>query len=43
MFRRSIAFFKTLTALAVLVLLAGCSSLSPYSNVTKTQPETDRQ
>lgn len=28
-------FFKTLTALAALVLLAGCSSLSPYSHVTK--------
>jgi type VI secretion system protein ImpI len=29
-------FFKTLTALTVLVLLAGCSSLSPYSKVTKS-------
>ena len=35
MSRRSTAFFKTLTALTVLVLLAGCSSLSPYSKVTK--------
>jgi len=35
MSRRSTAFFKTLTALTMLVLLAGCSSLSPYSKVTK--------
>ncbi|MFJ3368179.1 type VI secretion system lipoprotein TssJ [Pseudomonas sp. NPDC086251] len=35
MSRCSTAFFKTLTAFAVLVLLAGCSSLSPYSHVTK--------
>ncbi|AXI64226.1 MULTISPECIES: type VI secretion system lipoprotein TssJ [Pseudomonas] len=35
MSRRSTAFFKTLTALTLLVLLAGCSSLSPYSKVTK--------
>lgn len=35
MSRRSTAFFKTLTALAALVLMAGCSSLSPYSNITK--------
>ncbi|WP_454877071.1 type VI secretion system lipoprotein TssJ [Pseudomonas farris] len=35
MSRCSTAFFKTLTALTALVLLAGCSSLSPYSTVTK--------
>ncbi|MBB3241136.1 type VI secretion system protein VasD [Pseudomonas sp. Tn43] len=35
MSRCSTAFFKTLTALAALVLVAGCSSLSPYSTVTK--------
>jgi type VI secretion system protein VasD len=35
MSRCSTAFFKTLTALIALVLLAGCSSLSPYSTVTK--------
>jgi type VI secretion system protein VasD len=35
MSRCSTAFFKTLTAFAALVLLAGCSSLSPYSHVTK--------
>ena len=35
MSRCSTAFFKTLTAFATLVLLAGCSSLSPYSKVTK--------
>ena len=35
MSRRSTAFFQTLTALTLLALLAGCSSLSPYSNVTK--------
>jgi type VI secretion system protein VasD len=33
--RCSTAFFKTLMAFAALVLLAGCSSLSPYSHVTK--------
>jgi type VI secretion system protein VasD len=33
--RRSTVFFKTLTALAALVLIAGCSSLSPYSHLTK--------
>ena len=35
MSRCSTAFFKMLTAFATLVLLAGCSSLSPYSHVTK--------
>ena len=35
MSRCSTAFFKTLTALTAFVLLAGCSSLSPYSTVTK--------
>lgn len=35
MSRRSTVFFNTLTALAALVLLAGCSSLSPYSHLTK--------
>ncbi|WP_237885121.1 type VI secretion system lipoprotein TssJ [Pseudomonas sp. PGPR40] len=35
MSRCSTAFFKMLTALIVLVLLAGCSSLSPYSTATK--------
>lgn len=35
MSRRSTVFFKTLTALAALVLMAGCSSLSPYSDITK--------
>ena len=35
MSRCSTAIFKTLTAFAALVLLAGCSSLSPYSHVTK--------
>ena len=35
MSRCSTTFFKTLTALMALVLLAGCSSLSPYSTVTK--------
>lgn len=35
MSRRSTDFFKTLTALTTLVLLAGCSTLSPYSHVTK--------
>lgn len=28
-------FFKALTALIALLLMAGCSSLSPYSHVTK--------
>lgn len=32
---RSTVFFKTLVALAALVLMAGCASLSPYSHVTK--------
>ncbi|SDU91459.1 type VI secretion system lipoprotein TssJ [Pseudomonas mucidolens] len=35
MYRRSTVFFKALTALTTLVLLAGCSTLSPYSHVTK--------
>ena len=35
MSRCSTAFFKTLTAFAALVLLAGCSTLSPYSHLTK--------
>ena len=35
MSRRSTDFFKTLTALITLALLAGCSTLSPYSHVTK--------
>ena len=35
MSRCSTAFFKALTALTALVLLTGCSSLSPYSTVTK--------
>ena len=35
MSRCSTALFKTLTALMALVLLAGCSSMSPYSKVTK--------
>lgn len=35
MSRRSTDFFKTLTALTTLALLAGCSMLSPYSHVTK--------
>lgn len=35
MSRRSTAFLTMLTAQAVLVLLAGCSTLSPYSHVTK--------
>ena len=35
MSRCSTAFFKMLTVFAVLVLLTGCSSLSPYSKVTK--------
>ncbi len=33
--RRSTVLFNTPTALAALVLLAGCSSLSPYSHLTK--------
>lgn len=33
--RRSTFFFRSLTALAALVLTAGCSSLSPYSHITK--------
>lgn len=32
---RSTVFFNALTALAALVLIAGCTSLSPYSQVTK--------
>jgi type VI secretion system protein VasD len=35
MSRCSTAFFKTLTALTALLVLAGCSSLSPFSHVTK--------
>ncbi|WP_122317618.1 type VI secretion system lipoprotein TssJ [Pseudomonas cichorii] len=35
MSRRSTAFIKTLAALTALVLLAGCSTLSPYSHITK--------
>ncbi|WP_339548054.1 type VI secretion system lipoprotein TssJ [Pseudomonas sp. RA_35y_Pfl2_P32] len=35
MSRRSTDFFKVLTALTTLVLLGGCSTLSPYSHVTK--------
>ncbi|MHC8303371.1 type VI secretion system lipoprotein TssJ [Pseudomonas sp. PB3P13] len=35
MSRSSTAIFKTLTACAALVLLSACSSLSPYSHVTK--------
>ncbi|MCV4265987.1 type VI secretion system lipoprotein TssJ [Pseudomonas capsici] len=35
MFRRMTAFSKTLAALTALVLLAGCSTLSPYSHLTK--------
>lgn len=31
----STTFFKALTAFTALVLLAGCSSLSPYSTLTK--------
>lgn len=33
--RRLIVFLKALTALTTWVLLAGCSTLSPYSQVTK--------
>ncbi|KAA0947796.1 MULTISPECIES: type VI secretion system lipoprotein TssJ [unclassified Pseudomonas] len=32
---RSTDFFKVLTALTTLALMAGCSTLSPYSHVTK--------
>ncbi|MBX8488612.1 type VI secretion system lipoprotein TssJ [Pseudomonas cichorii] len=35
MSRRMTAFSKTLAALTALVLLAGCSTLSPYSHLTK--------
>jgi len=35
MSRRSTVLFNALTALATLMLLAGCSSLSPYSQITK--------
>jgi type VI secretion system protein VasD len=35
MSRRLTAFFNTLAALTALLLLAGCSTLSPYSHVTK--------
>ncbi|GFM84861.1 type VI secretion system-associated lipoprotein [Pseudomonas cichorii] len=35
MFRSTTAFSKTLAALTALVLLAGCSTLSPYSHITK--------
>lgn len=35
MSRRSTAFFNMLAALTALLVLAGCSTLSPYSNVTK--------
>ena len=35
MSRRPTVFFKALTALTTWVLLAGCSTLSPYSHVTK--------
>lgn len=35
MSRCSTLFLKTLAALTALVLLAGCSSLSPYSTMTK--------
>lgn len=35
MSRCSTLLLKTLTALTALVLLAGCSSMSPYSTVTK--------
>ncbi len=35
MSRRSTAFFNMLAALTALVVLAGCSTLSPYSHVTK--------
>ncbi|AHF67721.1 MULTISPECIES: type VI secretion system lipoprotein TssJ [Pseudomonas] len=35
MSRRMTAFSKTLAALTALVVLAGCSTLSPYSHLTK--------
>lgn len=35
MLRRSTALINTLTAFVTLLLLAGCSSLSPYSTLTK--------
>lgn len=35
MFRCSTVLLKTLLALAAFVMFAGCSALSPYSNVTK--------
>ncbi|MDI2592794.1 type VI secretion system lipoprotein TssJ [Pseudomonas sp. N3-W] len=35
MSRRSTVFLKMLTALTALVLMAGCSTISPYSHVTK--------
>ncbi|GFM80198.1 type VI secretion system-associated lipoprotein [Pseudomonas cichorii] len=35
MFRSMTAFSKTLAALTALLLLAGCSTLSPYSHITK--------
>lgn len=35
MYRRLTAFFRTLTALSALLVLAGCSTLSPYSHLTK--------
>jgi len=33
--RGSFVYFKTLAALVVLILLSGCTSLSPYSRLTK--------
>ena len=35
MARCATVFFKMLTAFVALALMAGCSSMSPYSNVTK--------
>lgn len=35
MSRCATVFFKMLTAFVALALMAGCSSMSPYSNVTK--------
>lgn len=35
MFRRSTVFLHALTALIAFVVLAGCSTLSPYSHLTK--------
>lgn len=32
---RTTVFFKMLTALTLLVFMSGCSSLSPYSSITK--------